>query len=101
MLVPADSKVVATVAVTKTTLSRPYTLSGDYVYASGARRRGTNGGTFTGVNSHDLEGHADAVQLDGTPAAKPVPQPGALPPGRATSAATAGGIVARSGLRWR
>ena len=62
VLVPAHSKVVATVAVTKTTLSVPYTLSGDYVYRSGARVAGTNGGTFTGVNSHDLEVDADAVQ---------------------------------------
>jgi len=75
VLVPAHSKVVATVAVTKTTLSVPYTLSGDYVYRSGARVAGTNGGTFTGVNSHDLEVTLTQFNLDGTPAAKPVPQP--------------------------
>jgi len=75
VLVPAKSKVVATVAVTKTTLTVPYTLSGDYVYASGARVAGTNGGTFTGVNSHDLEVTLTQFNLDGTPAARPVDQP--------------------------
>jgi hypothetical protein len=75
VLVPARSKVVATVAVTKTTLTVPYTLKGDYVYASGARVAGTNGGTFTGVNSHDLEVELTQFNLDGTPAARPVQQP--------------------------
>jgi len=75
VLVPAKSKVVATVAVTKTTLVVPYTLSGDYVYSSGARVAGTNGGTFTGVNSHDLEVTLRQFNLDGTPAARPVQQP--------------------------
>src|SRR4051812_43189026 len=77
VLVPAKSKVVATVAVTKTTLTVPYVLSGDYVYASGARVAGTNGGTFTGVNSHDLEVTLEQFNLDGSPAAKPVRQPSA------------------------
>jgi hypothetical protein len=75
VLVPAKSKVVATVAVTKTTLTVPYTLSGDYVYRSGARVAGTNGGVFTGVNSHDLEVTLTQFNLDGTPAARPVQQP--------------------------
>jgi len=75
VLVPAKSKVVATVAITKTTLTVPYTLSGDYVYASGARVAGTNGGTFTGVNGHDLEVTLKQFNLDGTPAASPVEQP--------------------------
>ncbi len=75
VLVPAKSKVVATVAVTKTTLTVPYTLSGNYVYASGARVAGTNGGTFTGVNSHDLQVTLTQFNLDGTPAARPVQQP--------------------------
>jgi len=75
VLVPAKSKVVATVAVTKTTLVVPYTLSGDYVYSSGAHVSGTNGGTFTGVNSHDLEVTLRQFNLDGTPAARPVQQP--------------------------
>jgi hypothetical protein len=75
VLVPARSKVVATIAVTKTTLTVPYTLSGDYVYRSGARVAGANGGTFTGVNSHDLEVTLTQFNLDGTPAAKPVHQP--------------------------
>jgi hypothetical protein len=75
VLVPAKSKVVATIAVTKTTLTVPYTLAGDYVYASGTRVAGLNGGTFTGVNSHDLEVTLTQFNLDGTPAATPVPQP--------------------------
>lgn len=77
VLVPPKSKVVASVAVTETTLVVPYTLSGDYVYASGARVAGTNGGTFTGVNSHDLEVTLEQFNLDGTPAASPVQQPAA------------------------
>jgi len=75
VLVPPKSTVVATVAVTKTTLVVPYTLSGDYVYSSGARVAGTDGGTFTGVNSHDLEVTLRQFNLDGTPAARPVQQP--------------------------
>jgi hypothetical protein len=75
VLVPPKSTVVATVAVTKTTLVVPYTLSGDYVYSSGARVAGTNRGTFTGVNSHDLEVTLRQFNLDGTPAARPAQQP--------------------------
>ena len=71
----ASTRASHTVAVTKTTLAVPYTLSGDYVYSSGARVAGTNGGTFTGVNSHDLEVTLRQFNLDGTPAARPVQQP--------------------------
>jgi hypothetical protein len=75
VLVPAKSKVEADIAVTKTTLNVPYILTGAYVYASGARVAGTNGGLFTGVNSHDLDITLTQTNLDGTPAAKPVQQP--------------------------
>ncbi len=75
VIVPAKSKVVATVAVTETTLSVPYTLSGSFVYGSGARVSGAVGGTFSGVNSHDLQVTLTQFNLDGTPAAAPVPQP--------------------------
>ncbi len=75
VIVPAKSKVVATVAVTETTLSVPYTLSGSFVYGSGARVPGSVGGTFSGVNSHDLQVALTQFNLDGTPAAVPVPQP--------------------------
>jgi Clostridium epsilon toxin ETX/Bacillus mosquitocidal toxin MTX2 len=75
VLVPAKSTVVATVAVTKTTLTVPYTLSGTYLYSSGARVAGTIGGTFTGTNNHDLNVTLRQFNLDGTPAARPVQQP--------------------------
>ena len=75
VLVPAKSEVVATVAVTKTTLTVPYTLSGTYLYASGTRVAGTNSGTFTGVNSHDLQVTLQQFNLDGTPALRAAKQP--------------------------
>ena len=75
VLVPAHSRVTATVAVTRSTLVVPYTLSGSYVYRSGTRAPGTAGGTYSGVNSHDLEVTLTQQNLDGTPAARPVTQP--------------------------
>jgi hypothetical protein len=75
VLVPPKSEVVATVAVTETTLTVPYTLSGTYLYSSGARVAGTTGGTFTGTNNHDLNVTLTQFNLDGTPAATPVQQP--------------------------
>ena len=75
VIVPAKSKVVASVAVTKTTLNVPYTLHGNFVYASGVRVPGSSGGVFTGVNGHDLDVTLTQFDLDGTPAARPVDQP--------------------------
>lgn len=75
VLVPSGSRVTATVAVTRSTLVVPYTLSGSYVYRSGTRAPGTAGGTYSGVNSHDLEVTLTQENLDGTPAARPVTQP--------------------------
>lgn len=75
VLVPPESEVVATIAVTESTLTVPYTLTGSYVYQSGARVAGSVGGTYTGTNSHDLEVRFDQLNLDGTPAARPVQQP--------------------------
>ena len=75
VIVPAKSKVIATVAVTKTTLNVPYTLHGAFVYASGLRVPGTSGGLFSGVNGHDLDVTLTQFNLDGTPAARPVDQP--------------------------
>ena len=75
VLVPAKSEVVATVAVTKTRLEVPYKIVGDYVYDSGFRAPGSEGGMFTGVNGHDLQVRIDQFNLDGTPAARPVDQP--------------------------
>jgi hypothetical protein len=60
--------------VTLSTLTVPYTLSGDYVYRSDARAAGTVTGTYSGVVSHDLEVKLAQFNLDGTPAARPVPQ---------------------------
>jgi hypothetical protein len=75
VLVPAKSEVVATVAVTRSTLVVPYTLSGTYLYRSGARKPGSISGTYSGTNSHDFEVRLAQFNLDGTPAARPVPQP--------------------------
>jgi hypothetical protein len=75
VLVPAKSRVVATVGITKTTLNVPYSLVGNYVYESGILVGGTERGMFTGVNGHDLDVRLDQFNLDGTPAAKAAPQP--------------------------
>jgi hypothetical protein len=75
VLVPAKSKVVATVAVTKSTLTVPYTMAGNYVYRSGAQAAATIGGVYTGVSSHDLQVTLIQYNLDGTPAARAVDQP--------------------------
>jgi Clostridium epsilon toxin ETX/Bacillus mosquitocidal toxin MTX2 len=75
VLVPAKSQVVATVAVTRSTLVVPYTMSGSYVYRSGARAPGSITGTYSGINSHDLEVTLTQYNLDGSPAARPVEQP--------------------------
>jgi hypothetical protein len=77
VLVPAKSKVVATVGVTKTAFNVPFTLTGDYLYESGFLTPGTDGGMFTGVNGHDLDVTLKQFNLDGTPAAVPVAQPAA------------------------
>jgi hypothetical protein len=52
-------------------------MAGTYVYRSGAREPGSITGTYTGINSHDLEVKLDQFNLDGTPAARPVQQPAA------------------------
>jgi hypothetical protein len=75
VLVPAKSRVVMTVAVTRTTIVVPYTMSGTYLYSDGHREPGSINGTYTGTNSHDLEVTLSQFNLDGTPAARPIPQP--------------------------
>jgi hypothetical protein len=75
VIVPAKSQVVATVAVTRSKLLVPYTMSGNYVYRSGARAPGSLSGTYSGINSHDLEVTLTQFNLDGSPAARPVEQP--------------------------
>jgi hypothetical protein len=75
VLVPAKSRVVAHVAVTKTALRVPYTMQGNFVYTSGLRVPGSTGGVFEGVNGHDLDVTLTQTDLDGTPAARPVDQP--------------------------
>ena len=75
VLVPAKSRVVATVAVTESTVVVPYTMSGTYRYRSGAGVPGSISGTYSGINSHDLEVTLEQFNLDGTPAAGPVEQP--------------------------
>ncbi len=75
VIVPAQSRVVGTVAVTNTQLVVPYKIVGDYVYDSGLRVPGSEGGLFTGVDGHDLEVRIDQFDLDGTPAARAADQP--------------------------
>jgi hypothetical protein len=75
VIVPAKSKVEAKVAVTDTSISVPYTLSGQYLYRSGATVAGAIGGTFNGTAGHDLEVSLTQYNLDGTPAAHAVVQP--------------------------
>lgn len=77
VIVPAQSTVVAVVAVTDTTLTVPYTMTGDVVYASGAQAPYSINGTYTGTNSNDLQVTLTQYNLDGTPAANPVQQPAA------------------------
>ena len=52
--VPAYTEVRAEVTLSKSRVSVPYTLTGRYVYRSGATFSGTLDGTYEGVNSHDL-----------------------------------------------
>jgi hypothetical protein len=82
VIVPTKSKVVARIAVTDTTISVPYTLSGDYLYRSGTSVAGAIGGTFSGTSGHDLQVSLTQYNLDGTPAARAVaqPQPASLLP---------------------
>ena len=75
VLVPARSIVDATVTVTHATISVGYTMTGDYVYRSGAHAGGAVGGIFTGGNSEQLTVSLKQFNLDGTPAAAPVQQP--------------------------
>ncbi|MEV6596557.1 ETX/MTX2 family pore-forming toxin [Actinoplanes sp. NPDC051346] len=75
VLVPARSIVEATVTVAHAKVAVPYTLSGEYIYGSGARAAGTIGGTFKGGNSENLTVVLRQYNLNGTPAAAPVRQP--------------------------
>ena len=77
MKVPAKSKVVATVAVSRTTLVVPYVMTGEVVYTSGAQAPYSISGTYSGINSHDLQIDLTQYNLDGTPAALPIRQPAA------------------------
>ncbi len=62
------------VAVYRTTLTVPYTMTGNAVYASGATAPYSVSGTYTGVNSHDLQATVTQYNLDGSPAVAPVRQ---------------------------
>ena len=76
VVVPAESKVVATVTVTRSTLTVPYSLKGSFEYDSGAKVAGTlSGGTYHGVNSHGLAVELRQTDLDGNRVANPVVQP--------------------------
>jgi len=65
---------VATVTITHATITVGYTLTGDYVYNSGARIAGSLGGTYSGANSEDFQVTLVQTNLDGTPAAHPAVQ---------------------------
>lgn len=78
VIVPPKSIVEATVTITHSTVTVPYTLTGNYVYRSGARAAGTLGGTFSGASSDDLQVALTQYNLDGTRAVAPAPQPAAL-----------------------
>jgi Clostridium epsilon toxin ETX/Bacillus mosquitocidal toxin MTX2 len=75
VIVPARSRVDATITITRSLLKVPFTMSGDYVYASGARAPGSIGGEYHGVDSRHLQVKLKQYNLDGTPAARPVDQP--------------------------
>jgi hypothetical protein len=76
VVVPAMSEVVAHVVVTRSTLTVPYSLKGSFEYDSGAKVRGTlDGGTYHGVNSHNLHTDLEQFDLDGNPVTNPVVQP--------------------------
>lgn len=76
VVVPAESTVIATILVTRSTLTLPYTLIGSYEYDSGANVAGKlGGGTYHGVNSHRLRVKLTQVDLDGNRAANPAAQP--------------------------
>lgn len=75
VLVPAHSRVDATVAITRSVLKVPFTFSGEYAYASGARAAGTVGGLYTGISSNDFEVKLTQFNLDGTRSLRPLRQP--------------------------
>ena len=52
--VPASSTSSVIVSTTMSTIAVPYTLTGTFVFQSGARMPGTMRGLYTGTNSHDL-----------------------------------------------
>ena len=67
---------VGTSRITKTKLEVPYSIVGDYVYESGFRVAGTR---ERHVHRHRTattsRSGSQEFNLDGTPAAKPAPQP--------------------------
>jgi hypothetical protein len=75
VVVPAESKVVASITITRSTLTVPYTLTGSYEYDSGAKAAGTLDGIYHGVNSHGLDVDLRQYGLDGSRAAHPAAQP--------------------------
>ena len=76
VVVAPESQVVAYITVTSSKLAVPYTLTGSYVYDSGAKVAGTlGGGTYHGVNGHSLYVDLQQLDLDGNPVSNPVPQP--------------------------
>ncbi len=75
VIVPARKRVVGTVSITETKLEVPYTVVGDYVYDTGFRVAGRVNGTYQGTDGHDLQVRLQEFNLDGSPSARPAPQP--------------------------
>lgn len=53
--VPPDSSVTATVSISKATYSVPYTVTGNYVYKSGATAPASVSGTLTNVTGYNFQ----------------------------------------------
>jgi hypothetical protein len=75
LLVPAMSKLVATAAVSRSTVEVPYTMTGHFVYDSGHAEAGSVTGIYTGIGSYDFVMDIKQYSLDGSPTALTVEQP--------------------------
>jgi hypothetical protein len=77
IVVPAHSRVDADVAVSRSTVTVPYTISGNFQYVSGASVPGSVSGTYNGISSHDLIATTHQYDLNGNPMLGAAQQPAA------------------------